>query len=396
MSSNQRIAVIGGGQLGRMLGEANRLGRFGHQMYFLDPSAPHNSAAEFASWQLRGSLGNAQDITQFAAQSHADVLTVEVEHTSPEALKTLEESGQTVRPSSATLAALNDKFKQVQLLEGRGFPVPRSTEIQAEADLHALPAGEYMLKQKRGSYDGRGNFHFRGPPDTQKAMAHFAGEAFFAQEMVDFAAEVSVVGARSVKGEVVTFDVAENQHQHSILLRSIVPARITAAQQQRAKELATGVIKLFADVGVMAVEMFLTKTGELLINEIAPRVHNSGHWTMNNVAKESQFSQHLRAITGESLGSTQRHAPVIMHNILGAEGQSGYLEPALPPTLPAPIAAVHVHLYKKAFRPARKVGHINIVGEQDADIDVLVGAADALVSGLRFRPIADPFLAKQS
>ena len=142
--------------------------------------------------------------------------------------------------------------------------------------------------------------------------------------------------------------------------------------------------------------MFLTKTGELLINEIAPRVHNSGHWTMNNVAQESQFSQHLRAITGQDLGSTQRHAPVVMHNILGAEGQSGYLEPVLPAALPAPIAAVHVHLYKKAFRPARKVGHINIVGEQGADIDALVGAADALVSGLRFRPIADPFLAKQS
>ena len=390
----QKIAIVGGGQLGRMLAESNQINEMGLEIQVLDPASPRSAAAEFVQSQITGNLDDFEQI-QKLGENNPSAITIEVEHTSPAALAQLEKKGFSVFPSSKTLKIIQNKWTQHEFLAANNFPVPDSFEIFGKKDLENLPAGKFMLKQKVGSYDGKGNFLLDDRAKIPKAIEHFGGREFLAQRFVDFETEISVLVARDTFGNLRSFEASENQHQNSILDRTIVPARIDAKLSEKAQTLARKICEKFGDTGIMGIELFATQNGEIWINEIAPRVHNSGHWTMDGSAETSQFAQHLRAVAGLELGQTQRKKTVIMQNIIGPpELDSGYFAPKIPEKIPKILEKVSVHLYQKSFRPGRKVGHINFIAARDAEVNEVLRAAESVWKNLKFYEIANPFAKK--
>jgi len=349
LAPGSTIGIIGGGQLGRMLAIA--AAQLGFRCHVYDPhEAP--CAAEVAAQFTRGSFDDAAAIAHFAAG--CDVVTYEFENppTGP-----LEPLGDRLRPSTRSLTVAQDRSVEKRFLDAAGVTIAPWTEVDDAASLDAAIATlglPLLLKTRRFGYDGKGQAWVRSRGEAADALAALGGRPAVAERAMQFDAEYSVIAARSEGGEVRVFPVSRNIHRDGILRRSEIPAGLAVEAQI---EQAEAVTRLLADalghVGVMTVEFFACADGPV-VNEIAPRVHNSGHWTIEG-AKTSQFEQHIRAICGLPLRDTALvGAGATMDNLIGADVEQW----------PALIAdpKAHVHFYNKGeARPGRKMGHVTRV-----------------------------------
>lgn len=351
---NIKLGILGGGQLGRMLIQAGL--DFNLYVRVLDPdeNAPcRNLCEEFVQ-------GDFKDYdTVYAFGKECDVLTIEIEHVNVEALFQLEKEGVQVYPKPASLRTIQDKGLQKEFFKQHAIPTAEFRLLQDAQQLadHVdfLPA---FQKLRRGGYDGNGVVRLTSPDDFTKA---FTAPSVL-EKLVPFEKEISVICARSTQGEVKAFPVVEQvmHPEHNLVDYLLAPAQIAYKLQRAAIEIATHVTTALDIVGLLAVEMFVTQDGQILVNEVAPRPHNSGHHTMKANAT-SQFEQHLRAILGLPLGDTEPHGPAVMVNLLGGAGYSGEaVYEGLDSTLQEP--GVHIHLYGKKFtRPHRKMGHLTVL-----------------------------------
>ncbi|AZH25532.1 5-(carboxyamino)imidazole ribonucleotide synthase [Haloplanus aerogenes] len=357
------LGVVGGGQLGRMLAEA--AAPLGVEVIVLDPT-PDCPAAPVARDQIVGDFDDPDAISRLAERT--DALTYEIELADPDYLADAGAAADVpVHPTPETLRTIQDKFAEKEMLSEAGIPVPEYRRVDSVADLEAAVEefGAVMLKARHGGYDGRGNVPVRSVGEAEDAIREVGSvddPDAVAETFVDFEREVSVIGVQG-DGEVRTFPVGENVHEEEILRETVVPARTTEAVKERAQAVARDVLDALDGRGVFGIELFETREGEILVNEIAPRPHNSGHWSIEG-AITSQFEQHARAVLGWPLGSTRQRAPTVSANILGTVDE----------TKPATLAGVervleregaNLHWYgKDDVRPLRKMGHVTATGEE--------------------------------
>ena len=372
------LGVVGGGQLGRMMGEA--AGPLGVDLVVSDPT-PDCPAAPVVRDQVVGDFDDYDAVRKLAER--VDVLTFEIELADPDEMERVgEETGTPVHPDPDTLRTIQDKLVQNRALADAGVPVPEFRRVDDIDDLRA--AGEelgwpLMCKAREGGYDGRGNAPCEGPDEAAAVLEELGGPAL-AEEMVDFERELAVMGVKGAD-EVRAFPVTETVHEAEILRELVTPPRTDEAVRERAREVAFDVLEEMLDGrGVFGIELFETSDGEILVNEIAPRPHNSGHWTIEG-ARTSQFEQHVRAVLGWPLGSTERRAPSVTTNILGDVDEP---EPAelsgTVAVLESPRASLHWY-GKREVRPLRKMGHVTVVGD---DNEELLTHARELRDGLTF------------
>jgi 5-(carboxyamino)imidazole ribonucleotide synthase len=373
------VGVVGGGQLGRMMGEA--AGPLGVEVVVSDPT-PDCPAAPLVRDQIVGDFDDEDAIHRLAER--ADVLTFEIELADPDAMERVGEATDTpVHPDPDTLRTIQDKLVQNRTLADAGVPVPAFRRVDDVDDL--LEAGEtfgwpLMLKAREGGYDGRGNRPVEGPDDARAAIEEIGGPAL-AEEFVDFERELAIMGAVG-DGETDAYPVTETIHEAEILRESVTPARTDGAVRSRAREVAVDVLELLDGRGVYGIELFETRDGEILVNEIAPRPHNSGHWTIEG-AVCSQFEQHLRAVLGWPLGATEARSPAVTANLLGdVETPETAALDGTEAILSTPEASLHWY-GKREVRPLRKMGHLTVVGE-GADTDSLLSRARTLVDSTSF------------
>ncbi|MCT8330441.1 5-(carboxyamino)imidazole ribonucleotide synthase [Albidovulum sediminis] len=343
------IGILGGGQLGRMLSVA--AARLGYRTHVYEPAA-NPPAAHVAERVVTAPYEDAAALRAFA--EGVDVITYEFENVPTAALDLLE-SLRPIRPNRRALAVSQDRMLEKDFLSGIGLTtapyaaVTTLTELEAALARIGTPA---ILKTTRLGYDGKGQVRIADVSAAEGALAAMQGAASVLEGFVTFTREVSVIAARGLSGEVAAYDPGENVHVDGILSTTTVPATLTPGQRTDAVLLAARILNALDYVGVMGVELFVTPAG-LVVNEIAPRVHNSGHWTQNGCAVD-QFEQHIRAIAGWPLGDGSRHADVVMENLIGDDVAR------VPQIAREPNAAIH--LYGKAeARPGRKMGHVNRV-----------------------------------
>lgn len=356
------IGIIGGGQLGLMLSEAARKMGFA-SVTVLDPT-PHCPASTVAE-QIVGSLKDETALRQLAQR--ADILTYEIEHINTEALEHLQAEGVTIYPAPELLTIIQNKYEQKRFLAQHGIPVAPFLEIttqkseQVSAIEQAAQRWGYplVLKAKKDAYDGRGNARINSAQDIPAALERLGNRELYVEQCIDLAKELGIMIARNARGETSTFPVVEMQHARDICLSVLAPAPISAELQEQAQAIALRTIDLLEGIGIFGVEMFLDTAGKLWLNEIAPRPHNSGHYTIE-ACQTSQFEQHLRAVTNLSLTPTTMLYPAaVMENILGEHNG------------PAEVhwsrdydhAHVFPHIYgKRKTKIDRKMGHITVVG----------------------------------
>ncbi|MGJ8544333.1 MAG: 5-(carboxyamino)imidazole ribonucleotide synthase [Sulfitobacter sp.] len=341
------IGILGGGQLGRMLAVA--ASRLGLRCHIFEPGA-NPPAGDVAHALTTASYDDHAALSAFARS--VDVITYEFENIPTEALDVVE-AITPIRPGREALRVSQDRMVEKQFLKDLGLNVAPFADIPDAAALDAAlqdigaPA---ILKTRRFGYDGKGQARLQTPSDASAALADMAGAPAILEGFVDFSREVSVIAARSATGDVACYDPGENVHKNGILHSTTVPAQISAALRTDAVLLAARILNALDYVGVMGVELFVTRQG-LIVNEIAPRVHNSGHWTQNGCTVD-QFEQHIRAVAGWPLGDGTRHADVVMENLIGDDMDR---VPAL-----AAERDTALHLYGKAdVKPGRKMGHVN-------------------------------------
>ncbi|MEI8130516.1 MAG: 5-(carboxyamino)imidazole ribonucleotide synthase [bacterium] len=349
------IGIIGGGQLGRMLTDAAH--RLGFKVLILDPE-PNSPAGQVADGQVVGDYKDEKTILEFSKS--VDVITYDIEGVSDHALELLEQSGFQVHPTSKTLSIIRDKFTQKKLLNSVGIPVADFMEVSTPAD--AERAGEtfgypYILKARTGGFDGRGNAKIHSPSDIEP-MFRVLGTNLCAEKFIPFDRELAIVAARTVQGEIAVFPLVETVHEDHICKMTFTPANATNTIREKASLIAQKVLAAFLGAGVFAIELFLVGD-DLLVNEIAPRVHNSGHFSIE-ACVTSQFEQHIRAITGMPLGPSEMKVPcAVMVNILGT--RDGISEPRGVEEAEK-IPGVTVHIYGKLqVQKKRKMGHITAV-----------------------------------
>ena len=345
------IGILGGGQLGRMLSVA--ASRLGYRCHIFEPGAqpPAGHVAE----QVTIAPYDDHDALRAFAEA-VDVITYEFENIPTAALDLLE-TIKPIRPGRAALAASQDRLTEKAFLRDLGLQTAPFADVTDAASLDAAIAeigAPAILKTRTLGYDGKGQARLKTADDAAEALASMAGAPAILEGFVEFSHEVSVIAARGLTGEVVCFDPGENVHRDGILHTTTVPARLSGSQRMDAALLAGKILTSLDYVGVMGVELFVTSSG-LIVNEIAPRVHNSGHWTQAGCAVD-QFEQHIRAVAGLPLGDGQRHADVEMLNLIGDDVAD--LSTQMRAT------RTQVHLYGKAdAKPGRKMGHVNrIVG----------------------------------
>ena len=345
------IGIVGGGQLGRMLAIA--AARLGYDCHIFAPEADP-PAARVAARATRADYDDLAALRAFA--DIVDVATYEFENLPAEALAEL---GDKLKPGTASLAIAQDRAAEKRFIEANGGTVARWLPVDSEADADAAEQAlglPLVLKSRRLGYDGKGQAWAREPGAARAAWESIGRAPAVAETAVDFAAEFSVILARSATGETAAWDVPLNHHEGGILRRSTVPAGAPIdALASQAVEIAAGLAAALDHIGVLTVEFFATSAGPI-VNEIAPRVHNSGHWTIDGAAT-SQFEQHIRAICGLPLGSTRRLArSVTMDNLIGDDVL------AWADVLAEPGA--FLHLYGKGdARPGRKMGHVTRLAE---------------------------------
>lgn len=354
------IGVLGGGQLGRMLAQAAT--RLGYRVHVYEPQLDCPAGA-VAHREVNAPYEDTAALTAFAKE--CDVVTYEFENVPSAPLKAIEPFTQ-LRPHWSVLETAQNRSREKRWLRDNKFPHAKFAEVAANGD---VPSGirevgvPCVVKTADFGYDGKGQLKVMGEADIPAAGRKFAGQPVVIEQFVDFACEVSAVVARSPNAAVRVFPVAENIHTNHILDFSIVPARVAPAVTATTEKLARLIAEKINLVGVMGVEFFVTKTGEVLVNELAPRTHNSGHWTLD-ACMTSQFEQQVRAICGLPLGAVTLLSPVVMVNILGDAWAKG--EPRWDALLAQPN--VRLHLYGKAEpRPGRKMGHFTVTA-RDADM----------------------------
>jgi 5-(carboxyamino)imidazole ribonucleotide synthase len=366
----KRLGIIGGGQLGMMITEAARnLNDKISEITVLDPTE-NCPAAQAGAKQIVGGFKDKDAIEKLAEQS--DIITYEIESGNTDVLSNLNAE---IEPSPSTLGIIQDKLSQKKFLSKNGLPVSQFYEIVSLDDLHekinelSLPV---LLKARRDAYDGRGNFKITSPDEVEKAYQHFDGKSLMVEKFVNFKMEVSVIAIRNTKGKIATYPMVENIHEDNILKITIAPARVSDDVIRNASEIAKKTMQVLNGAGVFGIEMFIDQNNKILINEIAPRVHNSGHHTLQS-CKTSQFEQHLRAILGLDLGSTDLVHKTIMYNILGPDGFEGKYKP-----VQLEKDGVYLKMYgKDVSKPQRKLGHFNVVDMNDSkNTSELLGIAD--------------------
>ncbi|WP_050604809.1 5-(carboxyamino)imidazole ribonucleotide synthase [Ruegeria sp. 6PALISEP08] len=341
------IGILGGGQLGRMLSvAASRLGFVSH---IYEPGA-NPPAGQVADRVTTASYDDVNALKDFA--DAVDVITYEFENIPTEALDILE-AHRPIRPGREALRVSQDRLTEKNFLQNLGLKTAAFADVTDQDSLNAAigqigtPA---ILKTRRFGYDGKGQARLRNTEGAGAALADMAGAPAILEGFVDFSHEVSIIAARGLDGQVACFDPGENVHRDGILHTTTIPARLSPAQRTDAILLAANILNALEYVGVMGVELFVTPGG-LIVNEIAPRVHNSGHWTQNGCAVD-QFEQHIRAVAGWPLGDGQRHSDVVMENLIGNDMDR---VPEL-----ARERDVALHLYGKAeIKAGRKMGHFN-------------------------------------
>jgi 5-(carboxyamino)imidazole ribonucleotide synthase len=360
MPANERlppgstIGILGGGQLGRMLTlAAARLGLKCH-VYSPDPDSPAFAVAAART------VAPYHDAAGLAAFAHAvEIVTYEFENVDIVAVEQLARSVP-VRPGVEALAVSQDRLTEKRFLERLNIataafaPVDDRPSLDAALNVVGLPA---VLKTRRFGYDGKGQAVIRTPAQAGTALAELGGRAAILESFVPFAREVSVIAARGADGMVAAYDPAENVHRDGILRTSTVPARIAPETVEAATRVTGRILEALAYVGVIGVEFFVVGEGageRLVVNEMAPRVHNSGHWTEDGCAV-SQFENHIRAVAGWPLGPTRRSFDAVMTNLIGADAEAWAALAGEP--------GARLHLYGKSeIRPGRKMGHVNRIG----------------------------------
>ncbi len=353
------IGIIGGGQLAKMIAHEAR--RMSFKIIILDPTEGC-PASKIADWQIIADFKDENAIMQLAKE--CDVITYEIELANSSALRKLEFNNFPVRPAPETLRIIQNKFRQKSFLRQHGIPVPDFALVHSEKELHSLcdafgfPA---MLKACEDSYDGRGNYLIRSQEKVSEAVRYFRGKECMLETFIPFKKEISVMVARNPSGQIESFPVAENTHRDNILDMTIVPARISSKVELKAKKLAEKTMRVFEGAGIFGIEMFVTKGQDVLLNEIAPRPHNSGHYT-NEACSVSQFEQHLRAVLDLPLCTPELLTPAAMVNILGPDNWEGaYSVEGLEKFSRTPSAKLYVY-GKKTSKPRRKLGHITAIG----------------------------------
>jgi len=377
----KRLGIIGGGQLGMMITEAaQNLNDEISEITVLDPTE-NCPAAQAGAKQIVGDFKDEIAILKLAEES--DIITYEIESGNTDVLSKLKAK---IEPSPSTLGIIQDKLSQKKFLLENGLPVSQFYEITSLDDLRekikelGLPV---LLKSRRDAYDGRGNFKISSSDEVEKAYLHFDGKSLMVEKFVDFKMEVSVIAARNTRGEIATYPLVENIHEDNILRMTIAPARVSDDVIRNAGEIAKKTMHVLNGAGVFGIEMFIDQNNVILINEIAPRVHNSGHHTLQS-CKTSQFEQHLRAILGLDLGSTDLVHKTVMYNILGPDGFEGKYKP-----VQLEKDGVYLTMYgKDVSKPQRKLGHFNVVDLSDSkDVSELLKTADEIKNSILINPL---------
>ena len=378
----KRLGIIGGGQLGMMITEAaQNLSDEISEITVLDPTE-NCPAAQAGAKQIVGDFKDELAILKLAEQS--DIITYEIESGNTDVLSKLKAE---IEPSPSTLGIIQDKFSQKTFLSENELPVSQFYEITSLDDLRekinelGLPV---LLKSRRDAYDGRGNFKIASENEIEKAYQHFDGKSLMVEKFVDFKMEVSVIAIRNTKGKIATYPLVENIHEDNILKMTIAPARVSDDVISDAGEIAKKTMEVLKGAGVFGIEMFIDQNDEILINEIAPRVHNSGHHTLQS-CKTSQFEQHLRAILGLELGSTDLVHKTVMCNILGPDGFEGKYKP-----VQLENDSAYLKMYgKDVSKPQRKLGHFNVVDLSDSkDTSELLKIADEIKNSVSIVPLS--------
>jgi 5-(carboxyamino)imidazole ribonucleotide synthase len=359
-----RVGVLGAGQLGRMLGLAGRA--LGLELSFLDPTA--GSPAEAVGELI---VSDYTDPAALERLSAADVVTFEFENVPVAAVKALEARVK-VHPSSSALEVAQDRLHEKTLFRSLGIPTPPFEAVSSWPELEAalgrigLPA---VLKTRRFGYDGKGQAVLRTQAEARAAFDRLGGVPLILEGFVAFQRELSIVAVRSSSGEVAYYPLVQNQHRAGILRTTIAPAPgVTPSAEQAAKQYIAQLLSTLDYVGVLALELF-ELDGQLLANEIAPRVHNTGHFTIEG-ARTSQFENHLRAILGLPLGNTEVMSPCAMLNLIGSAPDARAL-------LAVPDA--HLHWYGKEPRPGRKIGHVTVRAPDYATLEQRVRELERFV-----------------
>ncbi|MDB5494847.1 MAG: purK [Phenylobacterium sp.] len=351
LEPGQTIGILGGGQLGRML--ATAAARLGFDVVILDPE-PDAPAGRVAAHTIVASYDDPQGLEALGAA--AGIVTYEFENVPAQAVARLAEMGVEVAPGPLALRIAQDRLEEKTFLNGHGAP----TVAFAAADTPeaAVAAAEQLglpvlMKTRREGYDGKGQRWVEHAADAAAAFRALGGVPVILEAAAEFVRELSVIAARGRDGATAVYPLAENHHEGGILRRSIAPARVTPALADQAERIAARVLAGLDYVGVIGIELFEMADGRLLVNEIAPRVHNTGHWTLDG-CEVDQFEQHIRAIAGWPLGPTVAVARVEMLNLLGEEADQWLKFAAEPET--------RLHLYgKRDAKPGRKMGHVNRV-----------------------------------
>ncbi|CUH74860.1 5-(carboxyamino)imidazole ribonucleotide synthase [Tropicibacter naphthalenivorans] len=347
LATGSTIGILGGGQLGRMLSVA--ASRLGFKTCIFEPGGDC-PASHVANFHLQAEYTDEEALRRFAES--VDVITYEFENIPTSALDILEKL-RPIHPNREALRVSQDRLTEKTWLTDLGLKVaPFADVTDAETMAAAVQhiGTPSILKTRRFGYDGKGQARLKSPEDAAQALADMNGAPAVLEGFVDFTAEISVIAARSQDGQVTAFDPGENVHKSGILDTTTVPAKLPARFQTDAVLMAGRILNALDYVGVLGVEFFVTPQ-ELIINEIAPRVHNSGHWTQNGCAID-QFEQHIRAVAGWPLGDGQRHSDVVMENLIGDDMDR------VPELAADPNCALH--LYGKAeAKPGRKMGHVN-------------------------------------
>lgn len=367
------LGIIGGGQLGMMLTEAaKKMPEHISKVIVLDPNE-NCSASLVGAEQIVADFKDKESIVNLSKQ--VDIITYEIESGDSDVLKSVENNAQ-INPSPETLKTIQDKFLQKTFLQNHNIPVPEFIQVENIEEVkeglkkYGYPA---LLKARRDAYDGKGNFKIDSEDEVQKAYDYFKGQKLMLEKFVPFKMEVSVIASRNTKGEIKTYPLVENIHERNILRETIAPARTSEEVSKKAEKIASDTMNVLKGAGVFGIEMFVTQENEIVINEIAPRVHNSGHHTLQS-SKTSQFEQHLRAILGLDLGSTELIYNTIMYNILGnLDFQGEYKK------IEISEKNIFLKMYeKKISKPLRKLGHLNIVGSENESIDELLSQLEKI------------------
>ena len=375
------IGIIGGGQLGRMTAQEAK--RMGYNVVIFDPK-PNSPAGQVADKQI---IADYSDLAALKELAHiSDVMTYEFEHINVEALSALEREGHRIYPSSNTLRLIQNKYIQKTMLVNNGIKTPVFYLVNNFEELKKLfekMGKKAILKTCREGYDGKGNIIINDIAELKHAYQKLSGSEMMIEEFLDFTKEVSIIVARNSNG-IALYPISENVHQNSILIKSIVPAAVSREIEEKIRKLSINIVEVLDDYGVFCIEFFIDSDCNVFVNEIAPRPHNSGHYTIEGCVS-SQFEQLVRIVCGLPLGSAQLRMPCAMYNILGSQSITGrYSIGGVDSILNIPDC--HFHLYGKAESShLKKIGHITVLDESvetaDHKAEQAVNKIEVIIKG---------------